>query len=107
MTASQTASTFTFRRGSAISIRRSCQRASPASNNAAIINYLEEAENLCRHLAIIDDGRIIQHHPMADFLRTLRQEIILLNTHDPVFEAPDLDGFGVKTQENILKNFYL
>ena len=58
-------------------------------------HYLEEAENLCRHVAIIDDGRIIQNHPMADFLRTLHQEVILLNTRDPITEIPKLAGFQV------------
>ena len=43
-------------------------------------HYLEEAENLCRNVAIIDDGRLIQHHPMADFLRTLRQQTYLVTT---------------------------
>jgi ABC-2 type transport system ATP-binding protein len=56
-------------------------------------HYLEEAENLCRHVAIIDEGRVIQHHPMADFLRTLHTEIILLNSRDPLPEAPALSGF--------------
>jgi ABC-2 type transport system ATP-binding protein len=58
-------------------------------------HYLEEAENLCRHVAIIDDGRLIQHHPMADFLRTLRQQTYLVATLDPVSEIPRLDGFVV------------
>jgi len=58
-------------------------------------HYLEEAENLCRHVAIIDDGRLIQHRPMADFLRTLRQQTYLVATLDPVSETPQLDGFVV------------
>jgi ABC-2 type transport system ATP-binding protein len=58
-------------------------------------HYLEEAENLCRHVAIIDGGRLIQHHPMADFLRTLRQQTYLVATLDPVSEIPRLDGFVV------------
>jgi ABC-2 type transport system ATP-binding protein len=68
------------------------------ANGTTIIlttHYLEEAEKLCRHVAIIDEGRVIQHHPMADFLRTLHQEIILLNTRDALPEAPVLNGFKV------------
>ena len=58
-------------------------------------HYLEEAENLCRHVAIIDEGRLIQHHPMAEFLRTLHQEVFLLNTANAIHDAPRLEGFHV------------
>jgi ABC-2 type transport system ATP-binding protein len=83
-----------------IEIRRSMWRFLKEinTNGTTIIlttHYLEEAEKLCRHVAIIDEGRVIQHHPMADFLRTLQQEIILLNTRDPLPEVPTLNGFKV------------
>ena len=55
-------------------------------------HYLEEAESLCRHVAIIDEGRVIQHHPMDEFLRTLKQQNFIVNTRDPVGEVPLLDG---------------
>jgi ABC-2 type transport system ATP-binding protein len=58
-------------------------------------HYLEEAENLCRHVAIIDEGRVIRHHPMAEFLRTLHQEVVLLSTRDPVSRIPELAGYEV------------
>jgi len=58
-------------------------------------HYLEEAENLCRHVAIIDTGRLIQHHPMAEFLRTLHQELFRLNTTNAIQIAPRLEGFHV------------
>jgi ABC-2 type transport system ATP-binding protein len=58
-------------------------------------HYLEEAENLCRHVAIIDKGLLIQHHPMAEFLRTLHQEVFLLNTANAIHDAPRLEGFHV------------
>lgn len=59
-------------------------------------HYLEEAENLCRHVAIIDQGRLIENMPMAEFLRSLHQEIFVLNTRQPVTTMPQLDGFKVK-----------
>ncbi len=55
-------------------------------------HYLEEAENMCRHVAIIDDGKVIQNHPMDDFLRTLKQQKFIVNTRDRVNEIPLLDG---------------
>lgn len=37
-------------------------------------HYLEEAENLCRNLAIIDKGRIVEQGPMRDLLAKLDVE---------------------------------
>jgi ABC-2 type transport system ATP-binding protein len=56
-------------------------------------HYLEEAESLCRHVAIIDDGRIIEHGRMEAVLRKLQQEVFVLSTRDSIEEAPDLPGF--------------
>ena len=55
-------------------------------------HYLEEAENLCRHVAIIDEGEVIQNHPMDEFLRTLKQQNFIVSTRDPVGDLPLLDG---------------
>jgi ABC-2 type transport system ATP-binding protein len=81
-----------------IEIRRSMWRFLKEINDCGTTiilttHYLEEAENLCRHVAIIDEGQVIQHHPMVDFLRTLHMEIILLNTRDALTETPALNGF--------------
>ena len=56
-------------------------------------HYLEEAENLCRNIAIIDEGRIIEHNRMDRLLRKLHKEIVLLNLASPVEAAPELDGY--------------
>ena len=42
-------------------------------------HYLEEAENLCRHIAIIDEGRIIENDRMSTVLRKLHTETFVLN----------------------------
>lgn len=42
-------------------------------------HYLEEAEHLCRHLAIIDGGRIVQHSTLSAMLGQLQQETWLLD----------------------------
>jgi len=59
-------------------------------------HYLEEAENLCRHIAIIDEGRIIEHDKMATVLRKLHSEVFVLNPRQPVAEVPQLPGYAVK-----------
>jgi ABC-2 type transport system ATP-binding protein len=56
-------------------------------------HYLEEAENLCRHVAIIDEGTIIEDAPMSAVLRKLQREVFVLNLRDPLSVAPDLPGF--------------
>ena len=58
-------------------------------------HYLEEAENLCRHIAIIDEGRIIENDTMSSVLRKLSHEIFVLNLYDKLDDTPSLDGFSV------------
>lgn len=59
-------------------------------------HYLEEAESLCRHVAIIDEGDIIEDAPMNKVLRKLQREVFVLSLAEPVAEAPLLDGFETK-----------
>jgi ABC-2 type transport system ATP-binding protein len=56
-------------------------------------HYLEEAESLCRHVAIIDEGRIIEDARMSTILRKLQREVFVLSLAEPIDAAPDLDGF--------------
>ena len=56
-------------------------------------HYLEEAENLCRNVAIIDGGRIIERDSMANVLRKLQTETFVLNLRDARAAAPRLEGF--------------
>jgi ABC-2 type transport system ATP-binding protein len=59
-------------------------------------HYLEEAENLCRDVAIIDRGRIIEHDTMANVIRKLHQETFVLNFREPVQSVPDLPGYAAR-----------
>jgi ABC-2 type transport system ATP-binding protein len=63
-------------------------------------HYLEEAENLCRHIAIIDEGRIIEHDRMATVLRKLHSEVFVLNLRQPLAEAPQLPGYALKLADD-------
>jgi ABC-2 type transport system ATP-binding protein len=58
-------------------------------------HYLEEAENLCRNIAIIDGGRIIENNSMSTLLRRLQTESFLLSVRTALTEAPQLDGYRV------------
>jgi ABC-2 type transport system ATP-binding protein len=58
-------------------------------------HYLEEAEKLCRHVAIIDQGEIIVRDEMAQALRKLNAETFVLNLREVIAAAPQLDGYQV------------
>lgn len=57
-------------------------------------HYLEEAERMCRNVAIIDDGLIIKDTSMKALLKSLNSETFVLYMKDLVTEAPILQGFG-------------
>ncbi|MDH5275320.1 MAG: ABC transporter ATP-binding protein [Gammaproteobacteria bacterium] len=59
-------------------------------------HYLEEAENLCRNIAIIDHGRVIERGPMTSVLAKLHEEVFLLTPREPVRVPPSLPGFDVR-----------
>jgi ABC-2 type transport system ATP-binding protein len=56
-------------------------------------HYLEEAESLCRHVAIIDQGTIIENGRMSTVLRKLQREVFVLSLRDALDYAPELPGF--------------
>ena len=56
-------------------------------------HYLEEAESLCRHVAIIDEGTIIENASMNAVLRKLQGEVFVLSLAEPVAAAPEIPGF--------------
>ncbi len=56
-------------------------------------HYLEEAESLCRHIAIIDGGRIIENDTMGGVIRKLAQETFVLNFRSAVAAPPPLPGY--------------
>ncbi len=63
-------------------------------------HYLEEAENLCRHVAIIDEGEIIENARMSTVLRKLQREVFVLSLREPLSEAPLLAEFETSLVED-------
>ncbi|MBM5812082.1 MAG: ABC transporter ATP-binding protein [Gammaproteobacteria bacterium] len=63
-------------------------------------HYLEEAENLCRRIAIIDGGRIIENDSMAAVIRKLHQETFVLNLRAPVAAPPRLPDCVVRLADD-------
>ncbi len=58
-------------------------------------HYLEEAETLCRNIAIINGGRIVERDRMSSLLRRLHVETFVLNLREPLAVAPPLPGYVV------------
>jgi ABC-2 type transport system ATP-binding protein len=56
-------------------------------------HYLEEAENLCRNIAIIEGGKIIERDSMTNVLRKLQTEVFVFNLRDARTTAPTMSGF--------------
>ena len=56
-------------------------------------HYLEEAESLCREIAIINRGEITERVEMGAMLARLRTETFVLNLKGRIAELPQLGGF--------------
>jgi ABC-2 type transport system ATP-binding protein len=63
-------------------------------------HYLEEAETLCRHIAIIDAGVIIEDAKMSTVLRKLQREVFVLSLANELQQVPRLAGFEVRVHED-------
>ena len=67
------------------------------ANGTTIIlttHYLEEAEQLCNKVAIIDEGKIIENDSMQNVLKKLKTEVFILNTEKPLDKAPEIHGYA-------------
>jgi ABC-2 type transport system ATP-binding protein len=56
-------------------------------------HYLEEAESLCRNIAIINHGEIVTNTSMKNLLRELRRETFILDSRQALPETLVVDGF--------------
>jgi ABC-2 type transport system ATP-binding protein len=56
-------------------------------------HYLEEAEALCRHIAIINRGEIVEHSSVKALLRQLRREVFILDCVEALPERVVVPGF--------------
>jgi ABC-2 type transport system ATP-binding protein len=56
-------------------------------------HYLEEAEQLCRNIGIIDHGRIVENTSMRELLKKLHVETFLLDLKESLLVPPQLIGY--------------
>ena len=66
-------------------------------------HYLEEAENLCRNIAIIDDGKIIENTSMDHLLQQLENQVFTIETDNDL--PIDLNIQGFKSEIKDTKKF--
>lgn len=63
-------------------------------------HYLEEAESLCRNIAIIDRGQIIKNSSMKDLLRQLQEEVFVFDVDGTLPAGFALSGYPVTVLDN-------
>ncbi len=67
-------------------------------------HYLEEAEELCRNIAIIDHGEIIENTGMKTLLATLDVETFILDLRESISSCPRVEGMEIHVRdENTLE----
>lgn len=64
-------------------------------------HYLEEAETLCRHIAIIDRGAIIENTRMQTLLGRLDLETFVLNLRQPLPGLPEIPGYPLRRLDEL------
>jgi len=59
-------------------------------------HYLEEAEQLCNQLAIIDDGEIVENDSMNNILTKVKQEVFVLNLDQAIDAIPEIENYLIE-----------
>ena len=67
-------------------------------------HYLEEAEHLCKKIAIIDQGDIVANTDMKSLVQSLDIQVMVLETEKPVLSIPKIPGYEFhQIDENTLE----
>lgn len=62
-------------------------------------HYLEEAEQLCNNVAIINDGSIIENTTVKKLLKQLNKETIILELENSIEELPQIKGYNFNQKD--------
>ena len=74
------------------------------ANGTTIIlttHYLEEAEQLCRNIGIIDHGEIVADTSMKDLLSRLDVQGFVMDLDKPLDKEPIVEGFELKLEDSL------
>ena len=61
-------------------------------------HYLEEAENLCKNIAIIDEGKIIENTSMSQLLKQLDSQVFTIETSSNLSAGFSVPGYDIKIE---------
>lgn len=64
-------------------------------------HYLEEAESLCRNVAIIDHGNVVENAALPTLLRQLDRECFILYLDAPCVTLPTLSDYILKVVDEV------
>ena len=67
-------------------------------------HYLEEAESLCRNIAIINDGLIVEKSGMADLLTRIKKDHFVLDLAKAIVDLPIIEGYELELAESKILN---
>lgn len=62
-------------------------------------HYLEEAESLCRNIAVINQGEIVEHTDMASLLSKRQMDSFVLDLKHPLALPPSLQHYSIELSE--------
>jgi len=62
-------------------------------------HYLEEAERLCRNIAIIDNGDIVENTSMQELLTRLEIETFVFDLAEPINQVPVITNYDLTLED--------
>ena len=62
-------------------------------------HYLEEAENMCNNIAIINQGEVVESTSMKDLLSRLNVETFVLDLKEPLETLPEMEGVTLRQRD--------
>ncbi len=62
-------------------------------------HYLEEAESLCRNIAIINDGKIVEKSGMSELLAKINKDHFVLDLAKPLATLPNVADYELQLAE--------
>ena len=63
-------------------------------------HYLEEAENMCNNIAIINQGEVVESTSMKDLLSRLNVETFVLDLKEPLESLPEMEGVTLRQRDS-------
>jgi ABC-2 type transport system ATP-binding protein len=63
-------------------------------------HYLEEAENMCNNIAIINHGEVVESTSMKDLLSRLHVETFVLDLKEPLEVLPEMEGVTLRQRDS-------